>query len=206
MYGGKGAVISDYFIIFDEIKNIIVMGFPTSSFKEFADACSEGRGFSRLDRFRLIAIVVHDPDNQDFINEINNNYAELNYRTGRDFVYITFCGIPDDYNPFHNEGIPPTENDADLIRLIQKQFNISRLPALIVTDSIQSNRYVTFESSIEEIFNQLIILGESASSFGRCGWDEDDMPIYCGRMRDLRGIGLEWEYTHDGRSIAEIMV
>ena len=175
------------------------MGFPTSSFKEFADACSEGRGLSRLDRLRLIAIVVHDPDNQAFIDEINNNYAELNYRTGRDFAYITFCGRPDDYNPFYNDGIPPTENDADLMRLIQKQFNISRLPALIVTDSIQSNRYVTFVPSTEKIFNQLIILGESASSFGRCGWDEDDMPMYGGRMRDLRGIGLKWEYTHDGR-------
>lgn len=177
------------------------MGFPTSSFKEFADACSEGRGLSRLDRLRLIAIVVHDPDNQAFINEINNNYAELNYRTGRDFAYITFCGRPDDYNPFHDDGIPPTENDADLIRLIQKQFNISR----IVTDSIRSNRYVTLVPSTEEIFNQLIILGKSASSFGRRGWDEDDMPIYCGRMRDFRGIGLKLEYTRDGRSIAEIM-
>lgn len=187
------------------------MGFPTSSFKDFADACNEERRSSKLDRFSLIAIVVHDPNNQDFINAINDNYAELNFRSGRDFAYITFCGMPPDYNPFHDDGIPPTENDTDLIRLIQKQFNIEELPSLIITDSIRSNHYITLTSSAEEIFNQLIILGKAASSLKGHYLDEDDIEFMqmhlnrCRRRCFNTGMGLRWEHTPNESSIADIM-
>ena len=70
------------------------MGFPTSSFQVFAKACKNQSTQSQLDGLRYVAIVVHNPDDQDFINCVNDNYAELNYRTGRDFAYITFCGMP----------------------------------------------------------------------------------------------------------------
>lgn len=187
------------------------MGFPTSSFKDFADACNEERRSSKLDRFSLIAIVVHDPNNQDFINAINDNYAELNFRIGRDFVYITFCGMPRDYNPLHDDGIPPTENDTDLIQLIQKQFNIEKLPSLIITDSIRSNHYITLASSAEEIFNQLLILGKAASSLKGHYLDEDDiefMQMHLNRSRRRcfnTEMGLRWEHTPNESSIADIM-
>ena len=114
------------------------MGFPTSSFQVFANACKNQSTRSKLDRVRYVAIVVHDPDDQDFINCVNDNYAELNYKTGEDFAYITFCGMPRDYNPLHPEtdSIPPTDNDPDLIRLIQRQFNIRKIPSLIITDNL----------------------------------------------------------------------
>ena len=142
------------------------MGWPTSSFQVFANTCKNQSTRSKLDRVRYVAIVVHDPDDQDFINCVNDNYAELNHETGEDFAYITFCGMPRDYNPLHPEpdSIPPTDNDPDLIRLIQRQFNIRKLPSLIITDNLSSNRYFTWASSAEEIFNQLIVLGRFSSA------------------------------------------
>ena len=168
------------------------MGWPTSSFQVFAKTCKNQSTRSKLDRVRYVAIVVHDPDDQDFINCVNDNYAELNYKTGEDFAYITFCGMPRDYNPLHPEpdSIPPTDNDPDLIRLIQRQFNIRKLPSLIITDNLSSNRYFTWASSAEEIFNQLIVLGRFSSA------DMDDPDSYS---------RLHWTQTPDGRTIAEIM-
>lgn len=168
------------------------MGWPTSSFQVFAKTCKNQSTRSKLDRVRYVAIVVHDPDDQDFINCVNDNYAELNYKTGEDFAYITFCGMPRDYNPLHPEpdSIPPTDNDPDLIRLIQRQFNIRKLPSLIITDNLSSNRYFTWASSAEEIFNQLIVLGRFSSA------DMDDPDSYS---------KLHWTQTPDGRTIAEIM-
>ena len=168
------------------------MGFPTSSFQFFAKICKDKSALRELDRFRYVAIVVHNPDDKDFINCVNDNYAELNFRTGRDFAYITFCGMPRDYNPLHPEpdSIPPTDNDPDLIRLIQRQFNIRKLPSLIITDNLSSNRYFTWASSAEEIFNQLIVLGRFSSA------DMDDPDSYS---------KLHWTQTPDGRTIAEIM-
>lgn len=188
------------------------MGFPTSSFQVFAKACKNQSAQSQLDGLRYVAIVVHNPDDQDFINCVNDNYAELNYRTGRDFAYITFCGMPRKYNPFHPEpdSIPPTENDADLIRLIQRQFNIQKLPSLIITDNLSSNRYFTWASSAEEIFNQLIALGRFSSEDR---YDPRDLEHYCRhRHRTIPGNDeadtyseLHWKQTPDGRTIAEIM-
>ena len=168
------------------------MGWPTSSFQVFAKTCKNQSTRSKLDRVRYVAIVVHDPDDQDFIDCVNDNYAELNYKTGEDFAYITFCGMPRDYNPLHPEpdSIPPTDNDPDLIRLIQRQFNIRKLPSLIITDNLSSNRYFTWASSAEEIFNQLIVLGRFSSA------DMDDPDSYS---------KLHWTQTPDGRTIAEIM-
>ena len=168
------------------------MGFPTSSFQVFAKACKNQSTQSQLEGLRYVAIVVHNPDDQDFINCVNDNYAELNFKTGRDFAYITFCGMPRDYNPLHPEpdSIPPTDNDPDLIRLIQRQFNIRKLPSLIITDNLSSNRYFTWASSAEEIFNQLIVLGRFSSA------DMDDPDSYS---------KLHWTQTPDGRTIAEIM-
>ena len=188
------------------------MGWPTSSFQVFAKTCKNQSTRSKLDRVRYVAIVVHDPDDQDFINCVNDNYAELNYKTGEDFAYITFCGMPRKYNPFHPEpdSIPPTENDADLIRLIQRQFNIQKLPSLIITDNLSSNRYFTWASSAEEIFNQLIALGRFSSE----DWyDPRDLEHYCRhRHRTIPGNDeadtyseLHWKQTPDGRTIAEIM-
>ena len=138
------------------------MGFPTSSFQVFANACKNQSTRSRLDWARYVAIVVHDPDDQVFINCVNDNYAKLNHETGEDFAYITFCGMPREFRWSHPD-IPPTENDADLIKLIQKQFGIRKLPSLIITDNLSSNRYFTWASSAEEIFNQLIVLGRFSS-------------------------------------------
>lgn len=168
------------------------MGFPTSSFQFFAKICKDKSALRELDRFRYVAIVVHNPDDKDFINCVNDNYAELNFRTGRDFAYITFCGMPRDYSSLHPEPdrIPPTYNDPDLIRLIQRQFNIRKLPSLIITDNLSSNRYFTWASSAEEIFNQLIVLGRFSSA------DMDDPDSYS---------KLHWTQTPDGRTIAEIM-
>ena len=61
--------------------------------------------------------------------------------------------MPREFRWFHPD-IPPTENDADLIKLIQKQFSIRKLPSLIITDNLSSNRYFTWASSAEEIFNR----------------------------------------------------
>lgn len=168
------------------------MGFPTSSFQFFAKICKDKSALRELDRFRYVAIVVHNPDDKDFINCVNDSYAELNFKTGRDFAYITFCGMPRDYNPLLPEPdrIPPTYNDPDLIRLIQRQFNIRKLPSLIITDNLSSNRYFTWASSTEEIFNQLIVLGRFSSA------DMDDPDSYS---------KLHWTQTPDGRTIAEIM-
>ena len=188
------------------------MGFPTSSFQVFANACKNQSALSELGWVRYFAIVVHDPDDQDFINCVNDNYAELNFRTGRDFAYITFCGMPRDYNPLHPEpdSIPPTDNDPDLIKWIQRQFNIGKLPSLIITDNLSSNRYFTWASSAEEIFNQLIVLGRFSSE-GML--DPRDLEHYCGRRPGSipwndepdSNSELHWMQTPDGRAIAEIM-
>ena len=193
------------------------MGWPTSSFQVFANACKNQSTRSKLDRVRYVAIVVHDPDDQVFINCVNDNYAKLNHETGEDFAYITFCGMPRDYNPLHPEpdSIPPTDNDPDLIRLIQRQFNIRKLPSLIITDNLSSNRYFTWASSTEEIFNQLIVLGRFSSE-GML--DPRDLEYYC-RIHTHRhrpgtipwndeldsNSELHWMQTPDGRTIAEIM-
>lgn len=188
------------------------MGFPTSSFQFFAKICKDKSALRELDRFRYVAIVVHNPDDKDFINCVNDSYAELNFKTGRDFAYITFCGMPRDYNPLLPEPdrIPPTYNDPDLIRLIQRQFNIRKLPSLIITDNLSSNRYFTWASSAEEIFNQLIVLGRFSSA------DMDDpryFEPYCRHRPESISWNdepdsyseLHWTRTPDGRTIAEIM-
>ena len=190
------------------------MGFPTSSFQVFANACKNQSTLSELGWVRYFAIVVHDPDDQDFINYVNDNYAKLNHETGEDFAYITFCGIPRKYRWLHPD-IPPTENDADLIKLIQKQFSIRKLPSLIITDNLSSNRYFTWASSTEEISNQLIVLGRFSSE-GML--DPRDLEYYC-RLHTHRhrpgtipwndeldsNSELHWMQTPDGRTIAEIM-
>lgn len=63
------------------------MGMIVNSFDKFMKLKEDSR---ILNRFKLTAIIVHDPNDTDFCNQIRNDFVDLASMTGMDFLFLTF--------------------------------------------------------------------------------------------------------------------
>lgn len=135
--------------------------------------CSGDREVSwKLSRFRLISIVLHDPDDSRFKERMQARYSDLRRETGQDMIFMTFMrGLQPEFRQspqieaLYND---PHFNDKELLDgFIRAVAPDVELPAIVLAESLTSNRYIILESSADEFDRQLIELGMYCSSLGR---------------------------------------
>ena len=71
------------------------MGFPVSKFHILADICSKESFIqNEFSAYKLVCIVLHDPDDAAFTREMRRRFAKLHEWTGKDMLFITFIDPP----------------------------------------------------------------------------------------------------------------
>ena len=151
------------------------MGLPLSRFQMLSRLCSDDSEVrASLAPYKLVCIVLHDPDDKRFRARMQKSFLDLHLRTGKDLLFITFINPPrgwaDRFGPGHKM-IDPQRLGADsgfddwlMVRhLLPAVAPDSNLPCLLVTDDLLSKDYLLLESSVEQVVEQLTELGRYCS-------------------------------------------
>lgn len=126
-------------------------------------------------RYKLVCILLHDPDDKKFVNHIRRRFVSLDEATGKDMLFITFMEPPKQWQEndgfdvaereMHNLCAEPHFDDWLVINhfLPKATPESEELPCMIVTDDLLSRRYVLLKSSIDSVDSQLVAIGRYCS-------------------------------------------
>ena len=80
------------------------MGFPLSTFQQLAGLCKdEYDARETFSKYKVIAVVVHDPDDKSFKRRMKFSFERLHETTGRDFAFITFINPSENWKQEHQD-------------------------------------------------------------------------------------------------------
>ena len=163
------------------------MGYSLSSISELATLREHRQddGVKQaFDSFKLTAIILCDPRDEEFNRKLKRDFRALDYITGRDMLFITFFKDADSrgnlnnlirrvnhsqedyshYLAFMNDGDTHMD-EFDLANLaMQFNINISQLPVIILTDDLSSDEFVVLKTTKNDIGYQLAQLAYYAAS------------------------------------------
>lgn len=154
------------------------MGLPLSRFRMLSRLCSGGEDVrERLSSYKLVCVVLHDPDDRPFVARMRRRFMDLYERTGKDLLFITFIDPPEEWADLRGLGITATES-----RLLSAEPGFdgwlmvrhflpcvapdATLPSLLVTHDLMSREYVLIDSSADLFEEQLTQLGQFCSQTG----------------------------------------
>ena len=153
------------------------MGFPLSTFQQLAGLCNEEPYIRQtFDNFKLIGIIVHNPDDDAFLRQIKYSFEHLHEVTGKAFAFITFINPPYGWSMAHRGWMETRERlsagdgceDAEFIQILQRKLDLPDGPCLILTENLLSNRYVILPTSRRDIIHQMEVIGDyTYASTGR---------------------------------------
>lgn len=190
-------------------RNLYVMGLPVSKFHILADICSKESFIqNEFSAYKLVCIVLHDPDDEAFNREMRRRFAKLHEWTGKDMLFITFIDPPSRWHAswggedgFYKRNVN-VERGLDSWLVINNFLPVvapeSNLPCILVTHDLLSQEYVILESSIYDFERQLVRLGDYCSS------SPERFSISDPRFQDfVSGLGNSQYRTLPERSVAE---
>ena len=153
------------------------MGFPMSRFSMMAGLCSKDSGVvEKFSQYKLICIVLHDPDDHSFKSRMKEKFIDLHERTGRDMLFITFVDPPDGFHiqyrtlDFNNKERTnlfvecDTDDKVVIGNFLRSVAPDCDLPTIIVTESLSSSHFVIIPTSSDSFADQLISIGNLCSS------------------------------------------
>ena len=185
-----------------------VMGFPLSTFQQLAGLCKEEPYIRQtFDDFKLIGIIVHDPDDDAFLRQIKYSFEHLHEVTGKAFAFITFINPPYGWSRAHQGWMETRERlsagdgceDAEFIQILQRRLDLPEGPCLILTENLLSNRYVILPTSQGSIIHQMEEIGYyTNASTGRFPITDSSFLSFLSRL----GSAYE-EQTRNGESLAK---
>lgn len=139
------------------------------------DVIPEAEQHLDFSRFKLTAIIVHDPNDESFKNYLKSKFDELSEMTGDMCLFISFIS-PDNPRYFYQESalsfIQGTDIDSvEEMEKVRRLFNLNGFgfPLLLLTDSIRSNSYYVIPTSESSVVKQLFdIKSFCRSQYGAC--------------------------------------
>lgn len=190
-------------------RNLNVMGLPVSKFHILADICSKESFIqNEFSAYKLVCIVLHDPDDEAFNREMRRRFAKLHEWTGKDMLFITFIDPPSRWHAswggedgFYKRNVN-VERGLDSWLVINNFLPVvapeSNLPCILVTHDLLSQEYVILEISIYDFERQLVRLGDYCSS------SPERFSVSDPRFQDfVSGLGNSQYRTLPERSVAE---
>lgn len=184
------------------------MGFPLSTFQQLSLLCRE-EPFIRqtFERYRMTAVIVHDPSDDSFRRQVKYSFEYLHEVTGEGFAFITFINPPARWAQAHTNWMDLREqlsvgnglDDDGFVQALRRRLDLPDGPSLVLSDGLLSNRYVILPSSHDEVISQMEDIGEFVNS--RPGRFPVDSPEFLAFLSDLGPAFAEC--TVDGASLAK---
>lgn len=153
------------------------MGFSMSRFRMMKGLCSGNpRVVDKLSEFKIVCIVLHDPDDGRFIIRMKERFVELRERTGRDMLFITFVrpsetlgnmrqtmtfDMMEEQNLYIEKGVDDNVVIGNFLRSVMPEGD---LPSILVTDNLMSGDFVYLPTSAQSFGSQLISIGKFCTS------------------------------------------
>lgn len=152
------------------------MGLPLSRFQMLSRLCARDEYVrEKFAHFKLICIVLHDPDDEAFTRQMKNRFPALHEQTGESMLFVTFVDPPkswrftgrENFNELESRNLE-AERGFDSWLIIQHLMPViapdENLPCLILTDDLLSGDYVLMDTSTEGFERQLLQLGRYCSA------------------------------------------
>ena len=152
------------------------MGLPLSRFQMLSRLCARDEYVrEKFAHFKLVCIVLHDPDDEAFTRQMKNRFPDLHEQTGESMLFVTFVDPPkswrftgrENFNELESRNLE-AERGFDSWLIIQHLMPViapdENLPCLILTDDLLSGDYVLMKTSTEGFERQLLQLGQYCSA------------------------------------------
>jgi hypothetical protein len=184
------------------------MGYPLSTFQQLARLCKDEPFVKKeFDRFRVVAIIVHAPDDDDFRRHLKYSFEHLHKVTDKGFAFLTFINPPSQWVEEHWAWMRTREwlsvgngldDDGEFVRALRRRLDLPDSPCLVLTGNLLSDRYIILPTSKDKVVPQM----EAISWFVKA--NRGDRPIdERDFLRFLRRLGTAFEEsTADGQSLA----
>ena len=184
------------------------MGFPLSTFQQLSALCRD-EPFVRntFERFKQIAIIVHDPADDGFRRQVKYAFEHLHEVTGEGFAFISFVNPPRRWADTHKDWMEEREmlsagdgcEDPEFVRALQRRLDLPDGPSLVLTDDLLSDRYVILPSSAGELVPQMEAVSDYVNGHpGRIPAHSSEYLSFLSRL----GPAFD-ERTPDGESLAK---
>ncbi len=186
--------------------------YPLTNFQQLVGLCQdEPTCKSIFSKYKLIAIILQSETESKLGSNLSQAFDRLHETTGKYFAVISFVKPSRQWVKSHREWIEMQDNimnnancdEQDFIEDLQRRLNITSLPAMILTESLLSNKYVVAKPYSKQIVEQL----ENISRFVN---EHDDMfSIDSKRFLDSITTGKDTPCslsTENGESLANNIV
>ena len=183
------------------------MGFPLSTFQHLAGLCrDEYDAKYRFSRYKVVAVVVHDPDDRSFKRKMKSSFERLHVTTGPEFAFITFINPSENWKQEHQDWMEDRErlaagdgcDDPAFFHALQEQLELPDSPCLVLTDDLMSDSYLVLATSEDRFVEQMEEIGRFAEA------REGHFPVLGSEFTAfMKALGTVWaQRTADGRSLA----
>lgn len=183
------------------------MGFPLSTFQHLAGLCrDEYDARYRFSRYKVVAVVVHDPDDRSFKRKMKSSFERLHVTTGPEFAFITFINPSENWKQEHQDWMEDRErlaagdgcDDPAFFHALQEQLELPDSPCLVLTDDLMSDSYLVLATSEDRFVEQMEEIGRFAEA------REGRFPVLGSEFTAfMQTLGTVWvQRTADGRSLA----
>ena len=149
------------------------MGFPLSTFQQLSRLCQNEPFIKRVfNDFKLTAIIVHDPTDDDFRREIKYSFEHLHEITGNDFAFLSFINPPARWAAAHTDWMNLREtlsggdgfDDIDFVLALQRRLLLPKDPCLVLTSDLLLDKYVILPTAKDYVVSHLESISEFAHS------------------------------------------
>ena len=183
------------------------MGFPLSTFQHLAGLCRDEQDARfRFSRYKVVAVVVSDPDDKSFKRKMKSSFERLHVTTGPQFAFITFIDPSENWKQEHRDWMEDRErlaagegcDDPAFFHALQDQLELPDSPCLVLTDDLRSSSYFVLVTSEDRFVEQMEEIGRFAES------KEGRFPVQGPEFTSfIQTLGTVWvQRTADGRSLA----
>ena len=183
------------------------MGFPLSTFQHLAGLCrNEDDAMYRFSMYKVVAVVVSDPDDRSFKRKMKSSFERLHVTTGPEFAFITFINPSENWKQEHRDWMEDRErlatgdgcDDPAFFHALKDQLELPDSPCLVLTDDLLSSSYLVLLTSEDRFVEQLEEIGRFAEA------REGRFPVHGSEFTSfLQTLGTVWvQETADGRSLA----
>ena len=126
--------------------------------------------------FKLVCVVLHDPEDTAFKTKMRDQFSDLYERTGENMLFVTFVNPPKAWVDSHrdmdlqeielaNLGAEVRFDDRLMLRhFVRSISGYVSLPCILITHDLLSNEYCLLDTSVDRFEEQLVQIGEYCSN------------------------------------------
>lgn len=163
------------------------MGFPLSRYTVLHELCEDERfchqDYYFLRKVKLMGLIIHDPDDRVFEDEMQMRFGYLDQATTDSFLFMTFMGDPSlpsrnryrgdemgvdfERQTLNNVRREEGYGAVDLIYRLKEWLGVAEdFPVLLLTDNLLGKEFDVVKISEKTICDQLVEIGRFCSECG----------------------------------------